>query len=96
LLIIPNTENNKGILTGKLFEYIATGNPIIYIGPEDGDAVEILKGNTVYIALNSKEKEAVIDFILNSSSNQLEVNQSSKNTFSRRNLTGEVAKLILE
>ena len=96
LLIIPNTENNKGILTGKLFEYIATGNPIIYIGPEDGDALEILKGNTVYIALNSKEKEAVIDFILNSSSNQLEVNPSSKNTFSRRNLTGEVAKLILE
>lgn len=96
LLIIPNTENNKGILTGKLFEYIATGNPIIYIGPEDGDALEILKGNTVYISLNSKEKEAVIDFILNSSSNQLEVNPSSKNTFSRRNLTGEVAKLILE
>jgi glycosyltransferase involved in cell wall biosynthesis len=96
LLIIPNTENNKGILTGKLFEYIATGNPIIYIGPEDGDALEILKGNTVYISLNSKVKEAVIDFILNSSSNQLEVNPSSKNTFSRRNLTGEVAKLILE
>jgi glycosyltransferase involved in cell wall biosynthesis len=96
LLIIPNTENNKGILTGKLFEYIATGNPIIYIGPEDGDALEILKGNTVYIALNSKEKEAVIDFILNSNSNQQEVYPSSKNTFSRRNLTGEVAKLILE
>ena len=96
LLIIPNTENNKGILTGKLFEYIATGNPIIYIGPEYGDALEILKRNTVNIALNSKEKEAVIDFILNSNSNQQEVNPSSKNTFSRRNLTGEVAKLILE
>lgn len=96
LLIIPNTENNKGILTGKLFEYIATGNPIIYIGPEDGDALEILKRNTVNIALNSKEKEAVIDFILNSNSNQQEVNPSSKNTFSRRNLTGEVAKLIVE
>ena len=96
LLIIPNTENNKGILTGKLFEYIATGNPIIYIGPEDGDALEILKRNTVNIALNSKEKEAVIDFILNSNSNQQEVYPSSKNTFSRRNLTGEVAKLILE
>ena len=96
LLIIPNTENNKGILTGKLFEYIATGNPIIYIGPEDGDALEILKRNTVNIALNFKEKEAVIDFILNSNSNQQEVNPSSKNTFSRRNLTGEVAKLIVE
>jgi hypothetical protein len=55
-----------------------------------------LKRNTVNIALNSKEKEAVIDFILNSNSNQQEVNPSSKNTFSRRNLTGEVAKLILE
>ena len=96
LLIIPNTENNKGILTGKLFEYIATGNPIIYIGPEDGDAVDIMKRNTVYIALNSKEKKVVLEFILNSSSNKLEVNPSSKNTFSRKKLTGEVAKLILE
>jgi len=42
LLIIPKLEENKGILTGKLFEYIASGTPIILIGPPDGDAAAIL------------------------------------------------------
>ena len=29
LLIIPNVPNNKLIYSGKLFEYIATKNPIL-------------------------------------------------------------------
>jgi glycosyltransferase involved in cell wall biosynthesis len=94
LLIIPEIENNKGILTGKLFEYLATGNPILNIGPKDGDAAAILKENAISVTLNPSEKQEIIDFILNSTSNQREVNSFSKNMFSRRNLTGEMAGLI--
>ena len=43
LLVINRTQNNKTILTGKIFEYIASGKPILCIGPKDGDAAEILK-----------------------------------------------------
>lgn len=43
LLVIPDVERNKGILTGKLFEYLAAGKPIIGIGPDDGDAAEIIE-----------------------------------------------------
>ncbi len=32
-----------GILTGKLFEYLAARRPIIGIGPIDGEAADILK-----------------------------------------------------
>lgn len=42
LLIIPELKENEGILTGKLFEYIASGTPIILIGPPNGDAAVIL------------------------------------------------------
>ena len=42
ILIIPQIIENKGIITGKLFEYIATENPIILIGPKDGDAAQII------------------------------------------------------
>ena len=38
-----HTKKNKGILIGKLFEYLATGNFIVGIGPKHGDAAEILK-----------------------------------------------------
>lgn len=43
LLIINNTWNNKLIVTGKIFEYITSGRPIICIGPPDGDAAKILE-----------------------------------------------------
>lgn len=42
LLVIPDAKGNKGILTGKLFEYLASGVPILCVGPTDGDAAEII------------------------------------------------------
>ena len=42
LLLIPNIKENKGILTGKIFEYIGSGKVIWGFGPEKGDAQEIL------------------------------------------------------
>jgi len=43
LLVINRATNNKGILTGKLFEYLRIGRPILCIGPTDGDAAEIIR-----------------------------------------------------
>lgn len=43
LLIIPDTEGAKGILTGKLFEYLGAKRMIIGIGPNDGDAATIIR-----------------------------------------------------
>ncbi len=94
LLIIPEIENNKGILTGKLFEYLATGNPILNIGPKDGDAATILNENEVSITLNPNEKQEIVDFILNSSPTNTPSNLS-EHKFSRRNLTKKMAGLIL-
>ncbi len=42
LLLIPNVKYNKGILTGKLFEYITTKRPILAIAPKQGDLEEVL------------------------------------------------------
>ena len=42
-LPINKTPNAKSIQTGKLFEYLAAGRPILGTGPVDGDAAQILK-----------------------------------------------------
>ncbi len=42
LLPINNVPSAKGIVTGKLFEYLATQNPILGIGPPEGEAGRIL------------------------------------------------------
>lgn len=43
LLAIPDMAGNEGILTGKLFEYLASGKPILAIGPPKGSAAKIVK-----------------------------------------------------
>ncbi len=42
LLVIPDHPKNELIVTGKLFEYLRTGNPILCLGPTRGDAAKIL------------------------------------------------------
>ena len=43
LLVIDKVPNNKGFLTGKMFEYLGCKKPIYAIGPVDGDANKILQ-----------------------------------------------------
>jgi glycosyltransferase involved in cell wall biosynthesis len=43
LLLINNTPNAKLILTGKIFEYLASGRPVLCIGPVDGDAAAVIR-----------------------------------------------------
>ncbi len=54
LLLINNTPNAKLILTGKIFEYLASETPIICIAPPDGDAAQII---------NETNSGKVYDFI---------------------------------
>ena len=43
LLLINNTANAEGFLSGKVFEYMAASRPILCIGPEQGDAAALLQ-----------------------------------------------------
>jgi glycosyltransferase involved in cell wall biosynthesis len=42
LLIVNDYKGNKGMLTTKLFEYLASGSPILCFSPPDSAAAEIL------------------------------------------------------
>lgn len=46
LLSVNDTANAKGVLTSKVFEYLAVGRPILAFGPKDGDVARVLgEGN---------------------------------------------------
>jgi len=88
LLIIPDVTENKGILTGKLFEYMATGNPIVFVGPNDGDAAGILDdyGKVLWgLPETSKKLEEKLS-AMNPANNQKK--------FSRRELTKQIIQLF--
>lgn len=53
LMPLNNSPNAKGIMPNKLYEFLATGKPMVLIGPKDGDAA---------IAINNFENSCVFDF----------------------------------
>ena len=101
LLFINNTPNAKGVLTGKLFEYLASGRPILCIGPEDGDSARILSdtktGVTVDFNDKDKMKSVILDLMAKHQENQLVTNDiKAVEKYSRRNLTKEFVKILDE
>lgn len=43
LLVIEDFPLARGMLTGKIYEYLASGRPVIGVGPADGDASRLLE-----------------------------------------------------
>jgi glycosyltransferase involved in cell wall biosynthesis len=43
LMAIPDVALNKGILPGKIFEYLATRKPVLCVGPAGSDADNVLR-----------------------------------------------------
>ena len=98
-LMADSEPRAKGLLTGKLFEYLASGRPILCIGPEDGDAAQILKethaGQTVSFENKEKMKEVVRNLYQNYLENGLPSNKSEEiEKYSRRALAGEYGMLL--
>ncbi|MBE9483606.1 MAG: glycosyltransferase family 4 protein [Bacteroidetes bacterium] len=58
LFVIPQSRNNKLIITGKLFEYLASGTPVLSVGPVDGDAAGILADTAREKIFDYKDKQA--------------------------------------
>ena len=99
LLLINNTPNAKGILTGKLFEYLASGRPILCIGPEDGDAARVLKethaGQTAGFEDKERMKETIKSFYQKYLDGELPYNTSKViEKYSRRALAEEYGRLL--
>lgn len=100
LLLITNFPNNssKGIIPGKIFEYLATGKQIISFGPNEADVSKILdetKAGKHFSYNDSKEIEEFIleKFELWKNRNLLENTQNIEQ-FSRRNLTKQLSEIL--
>ena len=102
LLLITNfpNESSKGIIPGKLFEYLATGKPILSFGPEDADVEKILNKTKAGKHFDYSENEEISDFILSLykdwKSGKSIQNSANINEFSRKELTQKLAELLTD
>jgi glycosyltransferase involved in cell wall biosynthesis len=98
LLLIPNIEKSKGILTGKLFEYLTAKRPILAIGPEEGDLSEILKDTNagVVVDFNHEEKLAseILKLYYQYKDGDLKVDSKNIEKYHRKELTKKLASII--
>lgn len=94
LLLIPSNDGNKGIVTGKIFEYIASGRPVLGIGPVDGDASEILFETGAGRMFDYNDVTGIREFLLSDFIAGYKPNKEKLEKYSRHSLTRHLAKLI--
>lgn len=100
LLLITNfpNESSKGIIPGKIFEYLASGKQIISFGPEDADVSRILNETGAGKHFSYHDSERVKNFILEKfelwKQGNLSDNTRNIEQFSRRNLTGKLTEIL--
>jgi glycosyltransferase involved in cell wall biosynthesis len=98
LLVVNNTWNNKSIITGKIFEYLASNRPIVCIGPKDGDAAEIINKSEAGVVVDYSDEKLMRDTLLSwyklYKQNNLYSSSKAIAQFSRRELTKTLSELL--
>lgn len=100
LLLITNfpTESSKGIIPGKIFEYLASGKQILSFGPNKADVAKILEETQAGKHFSYQDTETIKKFILEKfelwkNGNLLENTQHIEQ-FSRKNLTRQLTEVL--
>ena len=95
LLIIPDHHSSRSIITGKLFEYLASGKPIICLGPADGDAAQILEETGHGKTFNYNDSEGIAEYLQILVSNPEITEKVSPSIYSRENLVKRLIALLI-
>jgi len=99
LLLFVSSKKGRGVLTGKIFEYLYAKKEILAMIPPDGEAAEILRSyNHKYICAmedNEKIKENFIDICKFVKSKKYN-NQKIDNQYSRENQFNQFETFLLK
>lgn len=94
LLVIAKHPENRSFLSGKLFEYIAAGKPILCLGPVDGDASQILQSSETGKCFSYDDTEGITEFIISTLNDPLITRKIRPVEFSRKYLAEQMAGLF--
>jgi glycosyltransferase involved in cell wall biosynthesis len=98
LLCINHYPAEKEMLTGKLFDYICSGRPILNVGPVDGDAAEIIRETNTGETFSRTDKAAIKKYLSDCfeqfRKGALTIYPRNLEKFSRKELTRNLAKIL--
>jgi glycosyltransferase involved in cell wall biosynthesis len=93
LLIIPESGDNKIIITGKIFEYIASGKPVLCLGPLEGEAAMLISQLNNGRCYEYEDREKIKNYIREIKEHPV-ILQNDPGEFSRHNLTKKLASIL--
>lgn len=98
LLLVNRVPNAKGIVTGKIFEYLLAKRPVLAIGPVDGDLAKIINHTKSGTIADFSDKEGIKTCLLsyfNAYQNKtLAVQTEHLNDFHVKTICGKLAEII--
>lgn len=94
LLIIPAHISSRSIITGKLFEYLASRKPILCLGPENGDAAAIVEETGHGRTFDYNDSEGIADYLQRLASAPEIYEEVSYTIYSRENLVKKIIALL--
>ena len=98
LLFINQVPHAKGIITGKIFEYLQAKRPVLALAPLGGDLATIINKTNAgqVIAFNDEVtlKKVILDYFKSYLRNNLQVNSHNTSIYHRKNLTSQLAELL--
>ncbi len=99
LLVLAYTAIAPGNLPGKFFEYLASGNPILAIGPVDGDAAVVLKetkAGEIFERADSAGIQKSILMFFNGWKEGRSMADRDVSAYTREELTKQLSRLLEE
>lgn len=84
LLLVGEYPHSEGVLTGKIFEYIRSGTPILAVVPKRGLAADVIRETNSGIAAANDDVNEIAQAILKLF--DLFINNNLANTFYRNNI----------
>ncbi|HET6622922.1 MAG TPA: glycosyltransferase [Gaiellaceae bacterium] len=104
LLLVPDAGGRgRGVLSGKIFEYLAAGRPILAVVPPDGAAAELVRETGAGVVVAPDDVEGIRDALAglharfaNGGLPAVELPDDARRRLSRRARVEETAALLRE
>ncbi len=98
LIVLTGYKDAEGYLPGKLFEYLATGLPVLGVGPSHGDAAALLTaagaGEMIDDTNREHIKNKVIEHFTAWRNGTVSIQTRDVAKYSRKNITKELSDLF--
>ena len=98
LLIVNNVPSAKGIITGKIYEYLMAKRPILAIAPSSGDLKDIINSTHSGVVVDFEDRDSLKNTILELYSKfkkgKLTVESRNIRQYHRKELTEKVSEII--